>query len=176
MASGSNNRCLVVSPLESADLVGLARCLALDAEVFPYPSIPLGLIAARHAWIATTDDDSKRLLGFVAASARARTLYIHGLAVARAERRQGAGRALLRACVAGARAATMIRVALHVGTANAAAVALYASEGFIVGRRLPSFYREGIYAERSAYEMSLLLGGPSAPDAGRRTGRLGLPT
>jgi ribosomal-protein-alanine N-acetyltransferase len=149
--------CLVVSRLEPADLVGLARCFALDAEVFPYASIPLGLVAERCIWIAGAEDDTKRLLGFVAASARRPSLYVHGLAVAPAERRQGAGRALVRACVAGARASRLKGVVLHVGTANEAAVAMYASEGFTIQSRLPRFYREGVYAERSAYQMILPL-------------------
>lgn len=157
MTRGSNRACLLVSRLEHADLVGLARCFALDAEVFPYASIPLGLVAERCLWIARAEDDTRRLLGFVAASARPPSLYVHGLAVAPAERRRGAGRALLRACVSGARAARLKRVVLHVGTANEAAVAMYTSEGFAIQSRLPAFYREGVYAERSAYQMTLSL-------------------
>jgi ribosomal protein S18 acetylase RimI-like enzyme len=157
---------LLVSPLLPTDLVGLARCMALDAEVFPYASIPVGVLAGVRTWtvrvpsmatVPSVDDDSRRVLGFVAASDRALSLYVHGLAVAPAERRRGAGRALLRACLSEGKAAGLNRAVLHVGTANRAAVALYESEGFTVRRRLRDFYREGIYAERSAYEMTLPL-------------------
>lgn len=149
---------LVVLPLAPANLVGLARCFALDADVFPYASIPLGLMSGVRTWVAREDDDSKRVVGFVAAGVRARSLYVHGLAVAPADRRRGVGRALLAACVAGARGGGLGRVVLHVGTSNGAAVALYTSAGFAVRRRLRDFYREGVYEERGAYEMVLGLG------------------
>jgi ribosomal protein S18 acetylase RimI-like enzyme len=149
---------LVVLPLASTDLVGLAQCMALDAEVFPYASIPLGLLAGVRTWVARVDDDSKRLVGFVTASARALSFYVHGIAVAPSDRRRGAGRALLTACVGGARVARLRRVVLHVGTANQTAVALYESEGFEIRRRLRDFYREGVYTERGAYEMVLAVG------------------
>jgi ribosomal protein S18 acetylase RimI-like enzyme len=158
---------LLVLPLLRTDLIGLAQCMALDADVFPYASMPLGLQAGVRAWIARADlargasaserDDSKRVVGFIAASARALSFYVHGLAVAPSDRRRGAGRRLLRACVSGARAERLKRLVLHVATANHAAVALYESEGFGVRRQVSDFYRPGIYPQRSAYEMTLSL-------------------
>jgi ribosomal-protein-alanine N-acetyltransferase len=148
---------LLVLPLLRTDLIGLAQCMALDADVFPYASMPLGLQAGVRAWIARADDDSKQVVGFIAASARALSFYVHGLAVAPSDRRRGAGRNLLRAGVSGARAERLKRLVLHVATANHAAVALYESEGFCVRRQLSDFYRPGIYLQRSAYEMTLSL-------------------
>ena len=69
--------------------------------------------------------------------------------------RVSVGRALLGACVGGARAARLGRVVLHVSTANEAAVGLYESEGFEVRRQVRDLYRPGVYAERGAYEMVL---------------------
>jgi ribosomal protein S18 acetylase RimI-like enzyme len=145
-------RALAVMPLLRTDIVGLAQCMVIDADVFPYPSIPTGLVAGIRVWIAR-GEVSTRVLGFAAASARALSLYVHGLAVSPSDRRRGAGRALVRACVAGASAEGLCRVVLHVGTANEAAVGLYESEGFEVRRQLRDFYRQGVYAERAAYEM-----------------------
>lgn len=148
---------LLVVRLLRTDLVGLAQCIALDADVFPYASIPLGLQAGICVWIARRDDDGRRVLGFVAASGRARSFYVHGLAVTPLDRRRGAGRALLRGCVAGARAERLSRVVLHVATTNHAAVALYESERFEIRRQVSDFYRQGIYSDRDAYEMTLVL-------------------
>jgi len=159
---------LLVTPLLPADLVALAQCAVLDADVFPYPSIPLGLQVGVLTWIARPDDDTSRVLGFVAASARSLSFYVHGLAVAPSERRRGAGRALMRACVEGAKAGRSTRVVLHVGTANHAAVALYESEGFEVRRTLRDFYRPGVYEERSAHEMVRVI--PSSPPPPRASG------
>ncbi|MGO9836714.1 MAG: GNAT family N-acetyltransferase [Polyangiaceae bacterium] len=150
-------RALTVLPLGRTDLVGLAQCMAIDADVFPYSSIPLGLQAGVHIWVARADDGA-RVVGFVAASARALSFYVHGLAVTPSDRRRGTGRALLDACVAGARGHRLSRVVLHVGTGNQAAVALYEAAGFVVRRQVVDFYRAGVYAERGAYEMVLALG------------------
>jgi ribosomal protein S18 acetylase RimI-like enzyme len=149
-------RALAVLPLMRTDLVGLAQCMAIDADVFPYSSIPLGLQAGVHIWIARADDEA-RVLGFVAASARALSFYVHGLAVMPADRRRGTGRALLDTCVAGARGYGLRRVVLHVGTGNQAAVALYEAAGNVMKRQVVDFYRTGVYAERGAYEMVLAL-------------------
>jgi ribosomal protein S18 acetylase RimI-like enzyme len=147
----------LAAPLLRTDIVGLAQCMVIDAEVFPYSSIPMGLVAGVRIWIARADDGA-RVLGFVAASGRALSFYVHGLAVAPAERRRGVGRALLGACIGGARSERLRRVVLHVGTANEAAVRLYESEGFEVRREVRDFYRPGVYAGRGAYEMVLAVG------------------
>jgi ribosomal protein S18 acetylase RimI-like enzyme len=147
-------RALAVTPLLRTDIVGLAQCMVIDADVFPYASIPMGLVTGIRIWIARADG-STRVLGFVAASGRALSFYVHGLAVAPSDRRRGIGRALLGACVGWARAARLGRVVLHVSTANEAAVGLYESEGFEVRRQVSDFYRPGVYAERAAYEMVL---------------------
>jgi ribosomal protein S18 acetylase RimI-like enzyme len=96
--------------------------------------------------------------GFLTSTARSATRYIHGLAVVDGARRRGIGRMLLRACIAGARAAGLRSVVLHVGVANRPAVLLYDAEGFEVNRVLRGFYRPGLYASRDAYELVLPLG------------------
>ncbi|MFQ5563600.1 MAG: ribosomal protein S18-alanine N-acetyltransferase [Parvularculaceae bacterium] len=60
-----------------------------------------------------------------------------------ARRRRGAGRALLRRILDGARASNLERIFLEVDGANAAALTLYKQEGFEpVGRR-KRYYRDG---------------------------------
>ncbi len=85
--------------------------------------------------------------GALAAVAIARlgldALEIFIVAVDPAARRRGLGRALVRALAADARAAGVPRADLEVRCDNTAAIALYASEGFVpVGRR-PRYYADG---------------------------------
>jgi ribosomal protein S18 acetylase RimI-like enzyme len=139
--------------LSPGELVALAQCIVLDADAFPYASLPFGLEGTR-TWVARTSGDAAGpAVGFVGGRIRAAAFYVHGLAVAGAVRRRGVGRALVRACVASAAEEPWVRVALHVGVANRAAVALYQSEGFEVRRLVRDFYRPGVYLERDAYEM-----------------------
>jgi ribosomal protein S18 acetylase RimI-like enzyme len=151
-------RTAAVTLLLPSDLVAFAQCTALDAEVFGYASIPLGVSSKARTWIARANDEARAVVGFLAEGGPSFCVYIQGIAVAAARRRAGVGRALLRACVARASERGMSHVVLHVGTSNHAAVALYRSEGFDVRARLPDFYREGLYEERSAYEMVIALG------------------
>lgn len=88
--------------------------------------------------------------GTLAAVAIARlgldALSIFIVAVDPAARRRGLGRALVRALAADARAAGLPRADLEVRCDNTAAIALYASEGFVpVGRR-PRYYADGTEA------------------------------
>jgi ribosomal protein S18 acetylase RimI-like enzyme len=140
-----------------ADLVAMAECMAIDADAFPYASARFGLRAATaRTWVARSNG---HVDGFLAARVGADTLDVHGLAVAQAARRQGAGRALVRAALADARDETLARVRLHVWVGNAAAIALYRSEGFAVARRLDGFYPPGAFAGTpDAYEMAIELG------------------
>lgn len=81
------------------------------------------------------------------------TLAIHSVAVRPAARRRGLGRALVRALLACAREQGAVRADLEVRAGNGAAIALYASEGFVpVGRRR-RYYGNG----EDAVLMSLVL-------------------
>ena len=83
---------------------------------------------------------------------------IANLAVDPACRRQGVGRALLRALLAFARQKGLVRITLEVRPSNQPALALYAAEGFLpVGRR-KQFYR-------APTEDALLLACSLAPSA-----------
>jgi ribosomal-protein-alanine N-acetyltransferase len=143
-----------IRELERNDLVGMARCIALDGDSFPYPSLPLGLPAGLQTLVAQAGN---RVVGFLTSTASGSTRYMHGVAVAADARRRGIGRALVRACVASAGRSGLRSVILHVGVANRPAVALYDAEGFEVRRVLRNFYRPGLYASRDAYELALYL-------------------
>jgi ribosomal protein S18 acetylase RimI-like enzyme len=147
---------LEVQRLAAADLVGMAQCMAIDAEAFPYASIPVAPPAGLWTWVARPDDP-RRVVGFVSGTACPHRFYVHGLAIDAASRRLGIGRALLRACVAGARAHGCRSIVLHVGVVNRSALSLYESERFDVTRTIVDFYRPGVYPVRDAYEMVLPL-------------------
>jgi ribosomal protein S18 acetylase RimI-like enzyme len=156
---------IAVEPLAN-DLVAIANCIAIDAEAFPYPSAPFGLRdRSARMWVAR-DGDRGRVIGFIAARVRGGGLYIVGIAVSADSRRRGAGRALVRAAVDGARAEGLRAVALHVSVGNRAAVALYASEGFQARRRMRGFYSGAVAhalaspleeGGRDAWEMVFIL-------------------
>lgn len=152
---------MIVSALTSSDVVAFAQCAALDATVFPYPSIP-GLETAPVLWIARLGRGGE-VLGFVAGARGGRVMEIVGLAVREDARRHGIGRALLKAAILGARARRCIAVELHVSTSNRPAVELYRSEGFESVLRLDQFYRRGVFGTGdagSAWAMRLRLQSP----------------
>jgi ribosomal-protein-alanine N-acetyltransferase len=151
MSLGGVNTC-TIDVLPPADLVAMARCMAIDAEAFPYASAQFGVRAgSERAWVARREGGVD---GFLAARVARGALYVHGLAVARAARGQGIGRALVRHALARSRDEGLASVRLHVWVGNAAAVALYRSEGFAVVRRLAGFYRAGAFeGAPDAYEM-----------------------
>jgi ribosomal protein S18 acetylase RimI-like enzyme len=136
------------------DLVAMAQCMVLDAEVFPHPSIGLrSQSSSQTVWVATAAPLT-RVLGFLASEARRNVLHVHGLAVGPASRRQGIGRALLRAAMHDAADRGVAALALCVLVTNASAIALYESEGFRVTRRLRDFYSADAFGgERDAFEM-----------------------
>ncbi len=125
-----------VAPI-GADLVALAKCHALDASTFPFPSLPYVLGGVTSLWVARAGAD---VLGFAAVGRDGSVLDVESLAVAKPHRGTGVGRALLRAVLADARARGFVRVQLHVSTANAPAVRLYRSEGFREERLIERFY------------------------------------
>jgi ribosomal-protein-alanine N-acetyltransferase len=143
-----------IVPLTSADL---DRLLGVERECFTEPwsralleeplrggpgHVALGIAGADGAL------DAAALARLVVG-----TLEIQSVAVRPRARGRGLGRALVRALLERARAARAERADLEVRAGNAAAIALYASEGFVpVGRRR-RYYRDG----EDALLMSLML-------------------
>jgi RimJ/RimL family protein N-acetyltransferase len=80
-----------------------------------------------------------------------------GMGVAPAARRRGAGGALLDAVVAGARERGAHKLELEVWPENEAAIALYASRGFVVEGRRRDHHRRRDGSLRSVVLMALLL-------------------
>jgi ribosomal protein S18 acetylase RimI-like enzyme len=132
------------------DVVAMAQCIAIDADAFPYPSARFARHTPWHrVWVAREGERS-RVLGFLAGHIERGRFVIDGVAVDRHHRRRGAGRALLHRCLASARRERWPSVTLCVSVTNREAIGLYASEGFVVSKRLPRYYAPGVYgAERS---------------------------
>ena len=146
-----------IDRLDPADLVAMAQCMVIDADAFPYASARFGSTGrSGRTWVARRDG---RVEGFLAGGIAGTALRIHGLAVAVGSREEGIGRALLRTAVVDARDVALRDVRLHVWTGNAAAIALYRSEGFALVRRLRGFYPPGAFdGPPDALEMRLALG------------------
>ena len=144
----------VVIELLGREVVSIAQCIAIDADVFPYPSGDFTQRSWRdRTWIAR-EPGPGRVIGFLATRARQGILYLQGLAVDPVARRGGIGRALLRTCLQSDLAANAQAVALSVSVLNRAAIALYESEGFAVTVRLRDHYPAHAYgAQRDAFAM-----------------------
>ena len=143
-----------VIELVGREVVSIAQCIAIDADVFPYPSGDFTQRSWRdRIWVAR-EPGPGRVVGFLAARARRGILYIQGLAVDPAARQRGVGRALLRACLHSDLAANAEAVALSVSVLNCDAIALYESEGFVISARLGDHYPAHAYgAQRDAFSM-----------------------
>jgi [ribosomal protein S18]-alanine N-acetyltransferase len=140
------------------DAVTLTQCMALDADAFPYASVQFGERAASLRVLVARAEREGRVVGFLAGRARRGVLWILGLAVDREVRRRGVGRALVREAASRSRAEGLRAIVLQVGVANRAAMALYASEGFVVVERVLGYYPPSVYgAQRDAYRMVLRL-------------------
>ncbi|MFQ5774126.1 MAG: GNAT family N-acetyltransferase [Kiloniellaceae bacterium] len=87
--------------------------------------------------------------GFLLGRAAGGESEVLSLGVPKAWRRQGAGRALLRAALRRARADGTRRICLEAAEHNGAARGLYTAEGFSVVGRRPAYYRQGA-GERAA--------------------------
>jgi len=136
------------------DLVAIAQCLVLDAEAFPHPSVWFGSRSPfEQVWVAR-DVAQPRVVGFLASGVECDALHVQGIAVERAFRRNGLGRALLRAATNDAVERALATVMLCVSVTNRSAISLYESEGFSVTRRRRNFYSSRAFGgERDALEM-----------------------
>lgn len=147
---------IVVEPLAEHDLVALAQCYALDATVFPHPSIPFLIAgAAPTVWIARGRDDepparSGAVIGFAATHTMRHDVELVGLAVDDGWRGRGIGGALVDAVVRAAKRARFAQMMLHVSTTNEAAVRLYEQRGFARVQRLDGYYRSPRFGDDGA--------------------------
>jgi ribosomal protein S18 acetylase RimI-like enzyme len=141
-----------VDVFEPSDLVAMAQCIVIDVDAFPYASSRFGVPGASdRTWIARRQGGVE---GFLAGRVSGEVLRVHGLAVAVTARGRGVGRALVQTAVSRSDEEGLASVRLHVWVGNAAAIALYRSEGFAVVRRLAGFYREGAFdGPPDAFEM-----------------------
>jgi ribosomal protein S18 acetylase RimI-like enzyme len=141
-----------VDVFDPTDLVAMAQCTAIDADAFPYASSRFGVPGPRdRTWIARREG---RVEGFMAGRIEGGVLRVHGLAVAIAARGQGVGRALVQTAVSSSYDEGLDAMRLNVWVGNAAAIALYQSEGFAVVRRLAGFYPGGAFdGPPDAFEM-----------------------
>lgn len=103
---------------------------------------------------ATPGQAGGRTLGYVICSFVLDEVELLALAIRPEARRRGAGSALLRAAIAGARAESARRVLLEVARDNAAARRLYERAGFVVFNVRRGYYRA---TGQDALEMELLL-------------------
>jgi ribosomal protein S18 acetylase RimI-like enzyme len=148
---------LVVELLPPGDPLALAQAIVIDGDAFPAPSDALGSDPFERVFIVRMPAEA-RVVGFASARWHTREVYIERFAVDRDCRRQGFGRHLLQGLVAEAQRAGAKTIALHVSVANQAAVALYGAGGFLVQKRVPTFYRAGLFdAEGAAFEMRRVL-------------------
>jgi ribosomal protein S18 acetylase RimI-like enzyme len=156
-----------IEPLGN-DMVAVAQCMVIDADVFPHASAQFGSRAASQRVLVARDgargggpgphQQTGQVVGFLAGHARRGVLHIEGIAVDAGFRRRGIARSLLREAASLARAEGQTTLALHVGVANRAALALYESEAFVVTRRMRDFYSPSAFGGvRDAYEMQLRL-------------------
>ncbi len=97
------------------------------------------MLGARRA-VADTQTGSL-LSGFIAARVAADELHINNIGVRDADRRGGAGSALLRAALVRAERSGVRNALLEVRASNEAAQALYRHHGFLLAGRRRNYYR-----------------------------------
>jgi len=145
----------IVDRLDPRDAATFVECVVLDALAFPQASAHFGL-RGMGTWIARATD-ARRVLGFLAVEFADSAVHIRGLAVQPDARRRGVGRVLLRAALQDARSTGKRVALLEAAVGNRAAVALYASEGFAIRRRMAGYYAAPVFGGPDAYQMILQL-------------------
>ena len=146
---------VTVEPLDAADIVAVAQCLVIDADVFPASSVTF-----RAAWwqshVLAARGADRRVLGFIGVAPRGSDRYVEAVGVAVDAQHQGVGRALVNAAIDRARETGALTVSLHVSPVNHPAIELYLSLGFTPRRRARRFYQPGLFqGSDDAYEMVL---------------------
>ncbi len=137
-------------PMTEADLPRIHR---IELASYEYPWSPGNfadsLSAGYSMWVREAEGE---IIGYYALMAAAGEAHLLNLTIAPARRRQGFGRGLLEHCLARAgdhRAASLF---LEVRTSNAAAIALYHSNGFV-----DLAVRRGYYPARIGREDAVIM-------------------
>jgi ribosomal protein S18 acetylase RimI-like enzyme len=148
---------IVVEILPQGDPIALAQAILIDVNAFPVPSDALGSQPFERVVTARSTAEG-RVVAFASARWQEREVYVERFAVDRDHRRRGFGRYFLRGLIAEAARAGAKALSLHVSVANTAAVALYRAGGLLVQKRVPAFYRAGLFdREGAAFEMRMML-------------------
>ena len=124
----------------------LEEVLALEARAFDDPWTEQNLggeLAAKHASVHLATDEVGRILGYIVHWVVVDEATILRVAVDPHARRQGLGRRLLAQALTHAQAAGCITVTLEVRRSNRAAIALYASAGFVAQAVREAYYKHG---------------------------------
>ena len=118
---------------------------ALAAETLPEAWTPASFRAAleRPGVLGVVARRGESLLGFALAARAGEEAELLSIAVAPEARGAGLGRRMLEALLGGLRPRGARRVHLEVRSSNAAALALYESQGFRTARRRARYYRDG---------------------------------
>lgn len=151
MPAASGPLTLRLMTLDDLDAV-----MAIETDAQPYPwtrGIFRDCLAVGYrAWLA---ERGGALCGFGVLSCAAGEGHVLNLCVARAQRRQGIARRLLRQLLDDARAGGAEQVFLEVRPGNRAAVQLYESEGFNLVSRRPDYYPAGNGKREDALVMAI---------------------
>ncbi|MDO5493630.1 MAG: ribosomal protein S18-alanine N-acetyltransferase [Nesterenkonia sp.] len=146
---------------------------ALEQVLFPVDAWPerffrqeLSQTGTRRYWVAegASDDGAAQLLGYVGLMCVPPFADVQTLAVARAGRRRGLGRLLLRTLIEEGRDRGAEQVLLEVRIDNHGAQHLYRGEGFSVIHTRRGYYRDGC----DALIMRLPLADLEAPTSASR--------
>jgi ribosomal-protein-alanine N-acetyltransferase len=124
---------------------GAALLAALHAACFPQPwsETAMAALLAASGVTGLVLDRGGDPAGLALVRAVAGEAEVLTLGVTPEARRQGAGRALLSACIEAARRARCETLFLEVADTNAAAAALYARAGFVETGRRARYYSDG---------------------------------
>ena len=123
----------------------IAALAALEAACFSHPWSENALrdeLDNPTAVFFVAEGEDGAVLGYVGMHHILDEADITNVAVFPAARRQGVGRALLRAVADYAARQALVRVTLEVRASNAAAIALYEGFGFVQDGRRPRFYSD----------------------------------
>lgn len=127
-----------ISMLAVSEVDAVAR-LAEDCGFHIDPAQELRRDYAR-LWVARMHDAAPEPDAFLLAWQAADELEVIALATASSARRRGLGRALIAELLRCARATGIRRILLEVRESNVAALGLYLSYGFVIGRTREDYY------------------------------------
>jgi ribosomal-protein-alanine N-acetyltransferase len=129
--------------MTAADVAAVERILQKSPEAAQWPmrGFLQDLPADIHVWVA---EEGGEVIGMVAARAAGGEAELLNLAILPDQRRRGWGRRLLDGAIAEVRTAGADSIFLEVRASNSAALALYASAGFVAAGRRPGYCRNPV--------------------------------